>query len=430
MKCVPKALLEESGLWQEIELLRDLDHPCIARLYGTYEDHDDLFMVMEYCKGGELFEAIEEADGLSEDAARKAFWQMLGAISYIHGRGVCHRDLKPENFLLSHDLERGRKPVFKLIDFGTSRRFSPESPLKTKVCTLQYAAPEILARNTEPYTEKCDVWSLGVCLFVMFCGVPPFTADTDSQVMKRVRKGKFKFEPKEYWEEKSQDVKSLISSLLEVDVAARPSAREVLHNQWCVCDSLGPESPSNSVTAGAILPKLQDFQSYCWLKQRSLELVVSLLPDEAIEEQRSLWFKLDTDSRGELSLAEISRSLSGSAEVERMGTVKYTSFIAAVLNRAEVMDPVACRSAFRILDLDNDEHIQWQELAMIYYSFQDDQVKGSSCGQLGKVQHHAHSSKADNTSDHDAECKDFIGEYDVNGDKAMDFEEFMHMLRD
>merc|ERR1712113_966186 len=107
--------------------------------------------------------------------------QVLSAVSYIHAKCICYRDLKPENFLLSKKGDvKGAK--VKMIDFGTARRFDI-TPLTTKVCTVHYVAPEVLKKSMDPYTEKVDVWSSGVILFVMLCGVPPFHSDNDQELM-------------------------------------------------------------------------------------------------------------------------------------------------------------------------------------------------------------------------------------------------------
>merc|ERR1719487_1874923 len=132
--------------------------------------------------------------------------QILGALCYLHHLNICHRDLKPENFLLK-DERSIEEAVVKIIDFGTSKEFGDEAhqEMRTKICTLHYVAPEILSKKENAYTEKCDVWSLGVVLFLMLSGSPPFFGDTDLDVLKKIRKGTFSFKPAKVWDGVSDD---------------------------------------------------------------------------------------------------------------------------------------------------------------------------------------------------------------------------------
>jgi len=124
---------------------------------------------------------------------------------------------------------RLKDATVKLIDFSTARDFG-SSPMKTKICTLHYVAPEILVKGEVAYTEKVDVWSLGVVYFVMCCGVPPFDGDEDHQVLKLIRKGIFEFSPPDIWSSFSAKLKELISNMLVVDVKTRLTAPQVTEN--------------------------------------------------------------------------------------------------------------------------------------------------------------------------------------------------------
>merc|ERR1719238_2550910 len=117
---------------------------------------------------------------------------MLG-VNHMHSHHVCHRDIKPENFLLDKsskevDIDQA---VLKMVDFGMSKRYKPGHAMTTKVCTVYYVAPEVLKGE---YDEKCDVWSVGVTLYILLVGVPPFAAETDNATLKLVRKGAYNFD--------------------------------------------------------------------------------------------------------------------------------------------------------------------------------------------------------------------------------------------
>ena len=144
---------------------------------------------MEYCSGGELFGRLAENGYLNESESAKIMKKLFSALKYLHERGISHRDLKPENFLFSH---RGQDAEIKIIDFGLSKRnnneFSDGTILKTVVGTPLYVAPEVLKRK---YDVRCDNWSMGVILYIMLCGNPPFYADNNRDVFQKVLSGKF-----------------------------------------------------------------------------------------------------------------------------------------------------------------------------------------------------------------------------------------------
>lgn len=120
----------------------------------------------------------------------------------MHTKGICHRDLKPENIIFMGDTLS-----LKIIDFGTSRKVKETEFMKAKMGTPYYIAPEVLNRK---YNKKCDIWSAGVILYILFCGYPPFNGSTDEKIMSRIKIGKFTF-PKEEWDSISLEVKDLIT---------------------------------------------------------------------------------------------------------------------------------------------------------------------------------------------------------------------------
>lgn len=157
---------------QEIGILKSMDHPNIIKLFETFEDRARIYLVMELCDGGELFDRIIQAGHFTEQNAAVVMQQMLSAVFYMHRNLVCHRDLKPENFLFA---SKGPidKSVLKLIDFGLSTRFKQGGgpSLCTKAGTPYYVAPQVLQGK---YDLACDIWSCGVIMFTMMTGYPPF----------------------------------------------------------------------------------------------------------------------------------------------------------------------------------------------------------------------------------------------------------------
>lgn len=174
-----KNCLEE--LIGEVEILKTLNHPNIIKIYEIIEEPRRLHIITELCTGGELYENIIACKRLTENKAAYYMQQLLSAVSYCHSHGIVHRDLKPENLLLQSDAPDA---PLKVIDFGTSRRFTTAKALTKFVGTVYYIAPEVLK---EQYDEKCDVWSCGVILYIMLCGTPPFNGKSDAEIFNKIR---------------------------------------------------------------------------------------------------------------------------------------------------------------------------------------------------------------------------------------------------
>uniref|UniRef100_A0A7S3JQ70 Protein kinase domain-containing protein n=1 Tax=Aureoumbra lagunensis TaxID=44058 RepID=A0A7S3JQ70_9STRA len=218
----------------EIKSMRRVRHHNIVALYEVYSFESTLVMVLELCKGGELFDRIVEKTHYSEAEARLVFAQMTEAIGYCHQRGVVHRDLKPENLLyVSPDSDQ-----IKLADFGLASLLSASTALLTACGTPGYVSPEILITSSKKkqgdfsgYGQECDLWSLGVILFILLCGYPPFYDENNAVIFKLIKTGDYAF-ASPYWDNISDGAKHLVSRLLTVDVKKRISASQVFEHPW------------------------------------------------------------------------------------------------------------------------------------------------------------------------------------------------------
>ena len=212
---------------REIEIMKKMDHPNIIKIYEVFESERSLYIIMEECKGGEIFdriiEHIQNKQMYSEKDAANIFQQVMSCIQYCHNQNICHRDLKPENLLyLNPGSEKDNR--IKVIDFGLSQACDR---LKTKVGTAYYVSPEILNGN---YTHLCDIWSAGVILYILLSGDPPFNGPNDNAIYNKVAQMKFSF-PENKWKNVSKEAKDLISHML-VPEKERYTASQVLEHCW------------------------------------------------------------------------------------------------------------------------------------------------------------------------------------------------------
>ena len=222
-------------LRREVLLLREVSHPNIISLVDVYEDEKYIHLITELCKGGELFDRIiakmksNEGHFFERDAA-VMIHSIIDAIRYCHDeRQIVHRDLKPENLLFKTKADDSE---IKIVDFGLSRHDNVGScvdgVMKTKVGTPYYVAPEVLNRK---YTKACDMWSIGVIVYILLCGYPPFYGENDKQIHNSIRIGQFDF-PSPEWDDVSSSAKGLISKLLIKEPNMRLTAAEALQHPW------------------------------------------------------------------------------------------------------------------------------------------------------------------------------------------------------
>jgi calcium/calmodulin-dependent protein kinase I len=215
----------ENAFRDEVRIMKMLDCPNIIKCHEFFEEDNYFYLVEEFVDGGELFDRIARKHVYNEKEARDLIKTLLGAIKYCHDRDVVHRDLKLENLLLAHE---GDDAPIKLADFGFAT-FAKEESL-TQVCgSLDYIAPEILLH--EHYGKPVDMWSVGVIIYMLLGGQPPFTGDTDDEEMEKIKTCNYEFD-KEHWWDVSDEAKSLISHLLVHNPAERYTVDEALLHKW------------------------------------------------------------------------------------------------------------------------------------------------------------------------------------------------------
>ncbi|RVW23281.1 CDPK-related kinase 1 [Vitis vinifera] len=212
---------------REVKILRALTgHKNLVQFYEAYEDDDNVYVVMELCRGGELLDRILARGGkYSEEDAKAVMVQILNVVAFCHLQGVVHRDLKPENFLF---ISKEENSPLKAIDFGLSDYVKPDERLNDIVGSAYYVAPEVLHRS---YGTEADMWSVGVIAYILLCGSRPFWARTESGIFKAVLKADPSFDEAP-WPSLSSDAIDFVKRLLNKDYRKRLTAAQALSHPW------------------------------------------------------------------------------------------------------------------------------------------------------------------------------------------------------
>jgi len=205
---------------REIHILKRVQHPHIISLFEIIETPDHLYIIMEYCNGGELFDHIVECTRVPEPEACRFFQQILSGVEQVHRINVVHRDLKPENLLLNKDKD------IKIVDFGLSNIYKDGQLLKTACGSPCYASPEMIAGHWyEP--SRCDVWSCGVILFALVCGYLPFEDGNTAALYRKILHADYRT-PRFI----SESVTELIGRMLTTDPEKRITIAEIREHPW------------------------------------------------------------------------------------------------------------------------------------------------------------------------------------------------------
>ncbi|XP_061350152.1 calcium-dependent protein kinase 29-like isoform X3 [Gastrolobium bilobum] len=309
---------------REIMILQHLTgQPNIVEFKGAYEDKQNVYLVMELCQGGELFDRIIAKGIYSEGEAASIFKQIVNVVHACHFMGVMHRDLKPENFLLA---SKDEKAPLKAADFGLSVFIEEGKMYKEVVGSAYYIAPEVLKRN---YGKEIDVWSAGVILYILLSGGPPFWAE----------------------------------------------------HQWMKEGGEASDRPLDN----AVLIRLKQFRAMNKMKKLALKVIAENLSEEEIIGLKQMFNNMDTDRSGTITYEELKSGLSrlgsklseseikqlmDAADVDQSGTIDYQEFITATINRHKLEKEDILFKAFQYFDKDNNGYITRDELRQALTKYQ------------------------------------------------------------
>lgn len=218
---------DTKNLGSEIIVMASMKHANIVQLLEVYEDTKHVYLVMELMQGGELFDRIVQKENYSEVEAKIAFRDILSALEYLHSKNVMHRDLKPENLLYKDKTDAS----LKLADFGFAQVVAPNQLLTTSCGSPNYVAPEIINKESKGYDYRADLWSVGVILFVLLAGYPPFYEEDMDALFLQVIRGQYEMDPED-WCYISEDAKDLVKKMLVVNPEQRISIEAILVHPW------------------------------------------------------------------------------------------------------------------------------------------------------------------------------------------------------
>ncbi|KAM1000461.1 hypothetical protein ACFX2A_007206 [Malus domestica] len=352
---------------REVEIMRHLPpHPNIVTLKDTYEDDDAIHIVMELCEGGELFDRIVARGHYTERAAAGVMRTIVEVVQMCHKHGVMHRDLKPENFLFANKKETAS---LKAIDFGLSVFFKPGEQFNEIVGSPYYMAPEVLKRN---YGPEVDIWSAGVILYILLCGVPPFWAETEQGVAQAIIRSVIDFK-RDPWPRVSDNAKDLVKKMLNPDPKKRLTAQEVLDHHWIQNAKKAPNVPLGET----VRARLKQFSVMNKLKKRALGVIADHLSVEEVAGIKETFQMMDAGNKGKVTIEELRSGiqqlgqnipdpdlqiLMEAADVDGDGALNYGEFVAVTVHFKRMANDEHLHKAFSFFDQNQSGYIEIEEL--------------------------------------------------------------------
>ncbi|XP_060177463.1 calcium-dependent protein kinase 32-like [Lycium barbarum] len=352
---------------REVEIMKHLPkHPNIVTLKDTYEDDNAVHIVMELCEGGELFDRIVARGHYTERAAAAVTRTIVEVILMCHKHGVMHRDLKPENFLFENKKETA---PLKAIDFGLSVFFKPGERFNEIVGSPYYMAPEVLKRD---YGPEVDVWSAGVILYILLCGVPPFWAETEQGVAQAIIRSVVNFK-RDPWPKVSDNAKDLVKKMLNPDPSKRLTAQEVLDHPWIQNAKKAP----NVSLGETVKARLKQFSMMNKLKKRALRVIAEHLTVDEVAGIKEGFQLMDVGNKGKIDVNELRvglqklghqipesdvQILMDVGDVDKDGFLDYGEFVAISVHLRKMANEEHLKRAFDFFDKNQNGYIEIEEL--------------------------------------------------------------------
>ena len=415
---------KEDEIKNEINILRKLDHPNILKINDFFSTKNEYFLITEFCPEGELFYEIKNFAPFDEALAGWYMKQILSAVHYCHKSKIIHRDLKPENILIYQRNKKGFNSI-KIIDFGTAILFNKKD--KNLAGSIYYLAPEIISKNRK-YTEKCDIWSCGIIMYILLTGKPPFNGDSDEEILKKILQNHLDLE-KYPWSVISLKAKDLIKKLLETDTKKRITAEEALNHEWFKCKQVNTQETSvlfKIKNPDLLLNNLINYRTDNPLRCAVLAyLIHNNMQLEHVHEAIKLFNKIDLNGDGQISKDELYIGLKDFLELsgdklknnvdiifnnldtDHNGFIEYEEFIRAAVNKKIFYSTNYLRFAFDYFDRDKNGCISFDEIKNIFFINEKNKKDSKAQEQLKKC----------------------FQDSDINGNGNLTFDEFIKMTK-
>ena len=377
VKAIKRKHVDSTAFSNEIAVLKTVDHPNIIKLFDCYYDNNYYYMVEEYCSGGDLYDYIRKQKFFSEKKAAYILNQLLSAVNHLHKKNIVHRDLKPENIVFIKTSKKNendsQEDVFiKLIDFGTSISMKGGN-LTQELGTIYYIAPEVFKNN---YNERADIWSVGIILYTMLCGHPPFCGNKEDVIKNKILHSKLQFLPKDF-NKVSQEAINFVKSLLTYDPSKRLSAEEALDNQWL--KTMTKPNTEDHILEVNVLENLSKFTSAVTLQKATLSFIANQMSqNEEVQKLKEEFDKIDNNKDGVISREELVKCMESlypheeavkkaneifeEIDFNNDGTINFSEFLTVNMKKEKYYNEDMLGKAFKMFDLDGNGFITIDEL--------------------------------------------------------------------
>lgn len=322
---LPADYLKKHVIETQIKIMQEVDHPSIVKIVDFFDDARNFYLIMEYVKGGDLLNKIDNCGRFSEQLAANVMKQIFSALAYLHAKGIVHRDIKCDNILIE---EHNKQVIVKLIDFDTITKLNTGEKLKGVYGTVYYMSPELISGT---YTEKCDIWSAGIILYTLITQNFPFGGETEEIIMRSITN--YKVDLNLMTKHKiSFELSDFISKLINPNPDKRLSAKAAIKHPW-ITKFNNPPIPINlNLSAPGFESSLKQ-----GLKIWALKTIV---PPIELAECHLMFISLDQDFDGALKIGELGNNLDSEtcqrimkiADCNLNGVLEYHEFASLVVS--------------------------------------------------------------------------------------------------